>query len=209
MIVLLLLKVKSCSYNRGLTYGAKLSDLKNEQTIKQYKDANGKIHSQIALLEGNLKEITIAYEKTLKTKAAELNVKPKHIKAITTVTQERQLNIDSLIRKYARIDTLRITKDTTLYITRTDHLIIPIKDSIAITEYRKRVHLFKRSSFIDVLNYTPGTVIKSIDGFRLKSYSSNLNIGPTFSYTWTGNSFKLMVGVGVQFKLFGFRVGKR
>ena len=207
-MILLLLKVKSCSYNKGLNRGAELSDIKHEQTIKQYKDANGKIHAQVALLEGSLKELTIAHEKTLKTKAAELRVKPKHIRGITTVTQERQLNVDSIIKKYASIDTLHITKDTTLYITRTDSLIIPIQDSLSITEYRKRVGLFKRRNYIDVLNYTPGTTIKSIEGFRLKEYSSNINIGPTFSYTWDGNSFRPLIGIGVQLKLFGFRLGK-
>jgi hypothetical protein len=188
--------------------GATAMDYNHQQTVRTYEDKFKNMHGQVELMEGTMAEMKLAYQKELAQKAAELAVKPKHIQNIVKVSVERKLNIDSIAKKYGRIDTLHITHDTTLYITRVNSVSIAIQDSLSITQYMKKKGWFKRIPYLDVVNYVPGSTIKAINGFRLKTYQTNLNFGPTFSYTWDGKQFRPLIGIGVQLKLFGFKIGK-
>lgn len=206
LLLILLFQVKKCSYRDGLKDGVVKSDNIHHQQITQYEDKFGNLHSQVKTLEGTISELKIVHEQELSHKAAELNTKVKNIKGVVNITTERRVNIDSLVRANARFDTIHIKgKDTTLYIARTDSLFLPFYDSMSITEYRKRVGWFKHQTYIDVATYNPSVKVKSIDGFHVTDYQTNLNFGPIISCDFKGN---IQYGIGLQFKLFGFRLGK-
>lgn len=191
LVVIILLQQRSCKSFKDDIHAFVLKD-----STSHYTDRNGRIHGQTKDVEVTAATAGVVYKEQLSAKAKELRVKPKHITSITSVISERRLNVDSLTRLYQ--DTIRTT----------DSLYITLRDSLSITQYRKRQGLFKRIPMIDVVNYSGGTSIKAVEGFRIKDNQSNLNFGPVISVGIQNGKLTPQVGIGLQYKIFGFRLGR-
>lgn len=180
----------------------------HKDSTTYYKDALGREHAQSQLHEATLEQLKLIYGKQLADKAAELRVKEKRILGLTSFSTSRQLNVDSLLKLYGTVDTIHITRDTTIYVPRVQNVYVPLLDSLAITQYRKRVNWFKSKDMVDVISYYPDVKIRSVEGFTIKPRRNNLNIGPTLTWSLTPQGMRLVPGIGIQYSLVGVRIGR-
>lgn len=174
-----------------------------------YKDAYGREHAQSKQQILTFQEAELLYKKELEQKAVELRVKPKHIQGSTSYSTTQTLNLDSLLELYASVDTLRITRDTTIYVTKPNQGRITIFDSVSVTAYQKKVGFLKRETFVDVISYNPNVTVKSVRGFQIRHKPPNLTFGPSISYVYTLEGMKVVPGISIQYSLIGVRIGKR
>lgn len=210
IIAILLVGTSTCKYNQGLRRGAELTTWEKDQEIIQYKDKYDNMHTEVALLEGTISEIKIAYEKELVAKALELSIKPKFIKGINTIKTSQQINLDSLIKAHTTIVTDTIQGEV-VYTIKTDTIPVVVYDSISITQYSKNIGWFglKRKAMLDVTANGGTGRVDVIKGFQIKEKTTNLNIGPIVGVSYDGIKFRPIFGFGFQYKLIGFHVGKR
>ena len=203
--VFVLLQLKSC-YNKIRTEdqnGTAQSDSAN-----YYRDRYNNEHAQVGLLNSNIVTIKSSYAALLASKAAELKTSQRNIKGITNFATAREFNLDSIISLYTHTDTIRVKgKDSIIHTTH--NVYVPIMDSLSITQYLRRINLFRSAHMLDVVSYSNDVRERSIQGFQVKQYRNNLNIGPTLSWTATANGMRVLPGIGLQYSLIGIHVGKK
>lgn len=204
--VLLFLLVRT--YNNRQVIIADHTIDRAQDTIIRLTDQFNQEHAQVNSLQRSLESIEDKYKTMLELKAAELKVSQDKISSVTTVGTRRLLNLDSLIEKNARHDTIyREGKIIPMVITK--DVYIPVLDSLAITQYRKRINWLRTKPVVDVMSYQPLVTITSIRGFEIRPERNNINIGISLNYTATPQGMKVLPGIGLQYSFFGFHLGKR
>lgn len=202
LALLLIMQFRSCRPTPAIPVEAK------PDSTEYFKDAYGREHARVVLRESDLVDVKLLYGKQLAQKAEELKVQAKRIQSLVSFGTSRQLNLDSLIHLYATIDTFHITRDTTIYVPHFKNVYVPVLDSLGVTQYSKRVNLFKRQDMIDVLSYYPDVTVKAVQGFRITRKPNNLSFGPTLTWSWTPQGMRIVPGIGIQWNLIGLRVGR-
>lgn len=208
VLFLTLIKIQSCNHLKDLQDLNSIHVKAMKDTVSNYTDKFNQLHKQVELSDKDAYNIRLAYKDLLAKKGKELNVVPKRISGMTTIVLEKKINLDSLIKAHTRV--IQLPGDTTWHVL-TDSIPVFVYDSLSITQYSKREGWLglKRKMMIDVINYADNNSVKRIEGFQIKNKPTNLNFGPIGGVSWDGTKFIPIIGIGVQWRWAGIRIGKR
>ena len=207
VILLIYLQVRSCTRRAVLDHNTTLVAVRD--TVARVEDINNREHAQINSLTADLATVRLLYANLLSSKANELKVKDAKIQSITNFSTSRKVSLDSLIEMFAKRDTVKDNGKIT-YVYRTRDVVVPMRDSLSITQYMKKRGWFRKPLLmIDVISYEPTVTVAAIQGFQVRQYQNNLNFGVTLSCVPTPNGIRFLPGIGLQYSVFGVYIGKR
>lgn len=175
-----------------------------QDSIQYLNDANGREHAKVQSLQTSLENVSLLYNKLINDKSKELGVKPKDVKSVTNFSTVQRVT-DTVYR--FKTDT--VSGQVHVYID-TIQEVRYIYDSLSVATYNWRHGFLKLKStpMIDVVSYNDNTSVTNIKGFIIKPRHPNLNFGPSVNVVLVNGKPTVIGGIGIQWSLFGIRVGK-
>jgi hypothetical protein len=196
------------------------------QTVKQYKDENGSLHSQIKIFQTRKENMELFYGKQIDSLAAILNIKQKQLTDVLIIAKKTdgkfKVKIDTIIVK--RTDTVvegsdfdfTFALDTTYNVEYADKWIdfrgkystveekftgeYKTYDSLTFVTFYKRkgfLNLGKKEWYLDVSSANPNSVITNVKNFKIVDERvKRIGIGPYIGVS-VGDNLKLKPQVGV------------
>lgn len=231
LIVIIILLLKQCQKERNERKDMEKVGRLKDQSIKYWKDENGKEHATVEEIKASKKVIEYYFQEKMDSISKILKIKEKQIQDFNEIKfiasgsgKGKVITRDSIV--YVRDPNdygVYVPKDTiTSQIHPNDGYLAfnaymkkngtydydyTYKDELTrVTHYEKFGFLnLKKRSIIDFSFKNPKSHISGITQFRVEPDKiKRFGIGPFIGYGWTGKKFGITGGIALQYNFIRF-----